>query len=1266
MSEKAMPSESAQRQATGLGRIFRGAFATRGASPTSIGSSAPSHRLGLLFLGALVAVFLAVPAAQAVAAGPYTIEIQGTGAGEVKTGEGEFGTNWPGVPPVACSYESPGPAEGACTGNLSLAEGIEAIYVEAVEAEGSEFAGFEVVEGGDLFGVCETTSECLVGHEGETGEPVKLVAYFEAEPAPATGPYTIEIQGTGAGEVKTGEGEFGTNWPGVPPVACSYESPGPAEGACTGNLSLAEGIEAIYVEAVEAEGSEFAGFEVVEGGDLFGVCETTSECLVGHEGETGEPVKLVAYFEAEPAPATGPYTIEIQGTGAGEVKTGEGEFGTNWPGVPRVACSYESPGPAEGACTGNLSLAEGIEAIYVEAVEAEGSEFAGFEVVEGGDLFGVCETTSECLVGHEGETGEPVKLVAYFEAEPAPATGPYTIEIQGTGAGEVKTGEGEFGTNWPGVPPVACSYESPGPAEGACTGNLSLAEGIEAIYVEAVEAEGSEFAGFEVVEGGDLFGVCETTSECLVGHEGETGEPVKLVAYFEAEPAPATGPYTIEIQGTGAGEVKTGEGEFGTNWPGVPPVACSYESPGPAEGACTGNLSLAEGIEAIYVEAVEAEGSEFAGFEVVEGGDLFGVCETTSECLVGHEGETGEPVKLVAYFEAEPAPATGPYTIEIQGTGAGEVKTGEGEFGTNWPGVPPVACSYESPGPAEGACTGNLSLAEGIEAIYVEAVEAEGSEFAGFEVVEGGDLFGVCETTSECLVGHEGETGEPVKLVAYFEAEPAPATGPYTIEIQGTGAGEVKTGEGEFGTNWPGVPPVACSYESPGPAEGACTGNLSLAEGIEAIYVEAVEAEGSEFAGFEVVEGGDLFGVCETTSECLVGHEGETGEPVKLVAYFEAEEGAPTVSGVSPNHGPPNTEVTITGTNLTGATAVKFGTETANSFSVESGTTVKAHSPTACTSGTVDVTVTTPGGTSATSSADHFTCEAPPPPAPTVSGVSPNHGPPNTEVTITGTNLTGATAVKFGTETANSFSVESGTTVKAHSPTACTSGTVDVTVTTPGGTSATSSADHFTCEAPPPVTHTLTINKAGTGTGSVTCDGTACASAYPQGTTVTLAATPAAGSTFYGWSGEGCSGTGTCVVTINADTTVTAAFTKNEEPEPEGTAKAAGTASSKGGKAQIKLTCSGGPCKGSFKLTAKVKQGKKRKQLLIGKASFSLAAGASKTVAVKLSGPAKQELSRGRTLKAQLKGSGVKTSTVKLKPAKNENKRAHKRHRHAG
>jgi Divergent InlB B-repeat domain len=81
-----------------------------------------------------------------------------------------------------------------------------------------------------------------------------------------------------------------------------------------------------------------------------------------------------------------------------------------------------------------------------------------------------------------------------------------------------------------------------------------------------------------------------------------------------------------------------------------------------------------------------------------------------------------------------------------------------------------------------------------------------------------------------------------------------------------------------------------------------------------------------------------------------------------------------------------------------------------------------------------------------------------------------------------------------------------------------------------------------------PIGPTLTVSKSGAGSGTVSSSpvgincGAVCAASYVSGTPVTLTATPATGSTFTGWSGGGCSGTGTCVVTMNADTTVTAGF----------------------------------------------------------------------------------------------------------------------------
>ena len=77
---------------------------------------------------------------------------------------------------------------------------------------------------------------------------------------------------------------------------------------------------------------------------------------------------------------------------------------------------------------------------------------------------------------------------------------------------------------------------------------------------------------------------------------------------------------------------------------------------------------------------------------------------------------------------------------------------------------------------------------------------------------------------------------------------------------------------------------------------------------------------------------------------------------------------------------------------------------------------------------------------------------------------------------------------------------------------------------------------------------TLDLTKAGIGEGTVSSNpagidcGPTCSAEFNDGTAVTLSALPDLGSTFEGWNGEGCSGTGTCVVTLDQARSVTATF----------------------------------------------------------------------------------------------------------------------------
>ncbi len=87
----------------------------------------------------------------------------------------------------------------------------------------------------------------------------------------------------------------------------------------------------------------------------------------------------------------------------------------------------------------------------------------------------------------------------------------------------------------------------------------------------------------------------------------------------------------------------------------------------------------------------------------------------------------------------------------------------------------------------------------------------------------------------------------------------------------------------------------------------------------------------------------------------------------------------------------------------------------------------------------------------------------PPPSSPQVTSVSPSSGPTGggTSVTISGSNLSGATSIMFGTIPAASFTTVSSNEITAVSPSGSI-GTVDITVTSGSTTSPTSCADQFT------------------------------------------------------------------------------------------------------------------------------------------------------------------------------------------------------------
>jgi hypothetical protein len=159
----------------------------------------------------------------------------------------------------------------------------------------------------------------------------------------------------------------------------------------------------------------------------------------------------------------------------------------------------------------------------------------------------------------------------------------------------------------------------------------------------------------------------------------------------------------------------------------------------------------------------------------------------------------------------------------------------------------------------------------------------------------------------------------------------------------------------------------------------------------------------------------------------------------------------PTISSFTPTSGPAGTTVSITGTGFTGASSVTFGGVPATNLTLNSDTSITATVPSGATTG--PIAVTTPGGTG-TSTAT-FTLTTPPP---TITSFSPSSGHVAQQVTITGSNLTGASSVKLGNTPAK-FAVNSQTKITATVPT-IPYGSYKWSVTTPAGTATSTSYFH--------------------------------------------------------------------------------------------------------------------------------------------------------------------------------------------------------------
>jgi IPT/TIG domain len=182
-----------------------------------------------------------------------------------------------------------------------------------------------------------------------------------------------------------------------------------------------------------------------------------------------------------------------------------------------------------------------------------------------------------------------------------------------------------------------------------------------------------------------------------------------------------------------------------------------------------------------------------------------------------------------------------------------------------------------------------------------------------------------------------------------------------TVTVNGTG----------FGTEPTGSSPGCSASGKDFPYSEFVVNDLS--QGWQAgIAGDCVGLNVTSYSSTQVVA---TFGSWYTDEEVADGNQIHPGDNIIVgLAGSYTTETVPEVSSVTPSSGPATgaTTVTINGSGFTGATAVDFGSNAASGFTVETDSSITATAP-AGTVGTVDVTVTTPVGTSQTSSADRYT-----------------------------------------------------------------------------------------------------------------------------------------------------------------------------------------------------------------------------------------------------------------------------------------------------
>ena len=233
------------------------------------------------------------------------------------------------------------------------------------------------------------------------------------------------------------------------------------------------------------------------------------------------------------------------------------------------------------------------------------------------------------------------------------------------------------------------------------------------------------------------------------------------------------------------------------------------------------------------------------------------------------------------------------------------------------------------------------------------------------------------------------------------------------------------------------------------------------------VYFNGKEVPATFVSDTTITISAPVWTTAEAVTVKVVNPDGQVAEKAQGYTYVWPQ---PTIASILPNEGETTggTLVTLTGTDFRSGAKVYFNDQLVAMATYYSSTQIKLRTPAWNTAEAVTVKVTNPDGQSAVVENGFNYLLPPPPPAPVITSVTPDHGlmTGGTDLVINGSNFINGAKVKLkNQEIATTF--VSSTQLKVKTPVWASPETVDVSVTNPDGQTATL-PQAFTFETPPP------------------------------------------------------------------------------------------------------------------------------------------------------------------------------------------------------